>query len=405
MQYIIFVGMFFLTSTYLSAQDTLPFITIKNPSFEDKAKRWSDCGEVSETPYDVHESGKGNYGVTEKAKDGRFFVGFVARDNGTTEGMGQRLSQSLIHDKNYSFSAYLRRTKWLRSVSRKTGQIVNYNKPVVLAIYGGNEPCKREELLAKTGLVDWVNWKKYEFVFSPSKDYKYLIFKILYGSTDAAPYNGALLLDKVSNIKMISNSNIVEEMQVAEESNNEYLTQEDSTGYYISDKSFEYQNWANCDKDNILVDKWSSWKEPFGRKYAEMPTRPYDGKFFLGLIVKWNRKTASVTQIMQRTLKKGKTYRFSAFLQRPKVYIHDGSNYIRKVKLGIFGGTSCDSMDLLALSPIVSNKDWQEYTFYITPKKDCYFIRLKAMHVKGKRYNGGLLIDHLSDFVEVKPNQ
>jgi len=190
-----------LLCTGLFAQDR---IALENPSFEDTPRAgkvpqdWINCGPSEQTPPDVHPNDLPPYhffGVNMRPDEGWTYLGMVARDNGTQESVSQKLSAPLQANVDYLFSIVLARSEIYYSGPR--GE-VDFTKPIVLRIWGGNEPCGTEELLAFTTPVEDPLWLEYVFTLSPTQNWDYLTFEAYYEGDK--PYNGHLLLDNCSEL-------------------------------------------------------------------------------------------------------------------------------------------------------------------------------------------------------------
>ncbi|MCB0596794.1 MAG: hypothetical protein H6557_21155 [Lewinellaceae bacterium] len=188
----------FIQTAGLFAQTT---IFLDNPSFEDvpsiahPPQRWYFCGQPGESPPDIHPGGF--FGVERLARDGATFVGMVVRDNGTHEGIGQRLASPLQAGHCYSFSLYAARSETYQSVSRATGAPANFSQPAALYLWGGFKNCDQRELLAKSPAILYEGWKKYSFSLQPQDDYTHLSIEA-YFAIPGAPYNGNVLIDYAS---------------------------------------------------------------------------------------------------------------------------------------------------------------------------------------------------------------
>ncbi|NBU35817.1 MAG: OmpA family protein [Bacteroidetes bacterium] len=190
----------------LRAQENPELIQLINPSFEDmprhsKAPRaWSDCGFKGESAPDIQPSGI--FSVTKPAADGNTYLGLVVRDNDTWESVGQELSKPLEKGKCYSFSISLCRSELYVSISRLSDQTANYTTPAKLRIYGGNSICEKKELLAESPIIANTRWQDYNFKLEPGKNYSFLILEAYYKTPTLVPYNGNLLVDNFSDIKV-----------------------------------------------------------------------------------------------------------------------------------------------------------------------------------------------------------
>ncbi len=185
-------------------------ILLQNPSFEDApgASRmpwgWFYCGDMGESPPDVHPSG--NFGVACAPKRGFTYIGMVVRDNNTREGVSQWLSEPLQAWQCYEFSLFAARSAHYRSLSRTTGEETDFNQPVRLFIWGGQLNCDRQELLAASPLIASTDWKEYVFHFQVHKNYDRLLIEAQYAE-GAVPYCGNVLLDHASPLVPIDCNN------------------------------------------------------------------------------------------------------------------------------------------------------------------------------------------------------
>jgi hypothetical protein len=177
-------------------------LLLQNPSFEDKPgmgrtpQGWFYCGARGETPPDIHPS-LDLFGVTHPPQEGETYIGMVVRDNGTWEGVSQWLQQPLLAEQCYELTVHAARSPVYESITRTTMQLTNFDRPVLLRLWGGNLNCERAELLAVSKPVERSNWLPYTLRFQPKTSYNRLIVEAYYTS-DATPYCGNVLLDNLS---------------------------------------------------------------------------------------------------------------------------------------------------------------------------------------------------------------
>lgn len=183
--YLIITTFLFFTSFWKAE------IPLTNPSFEHQPEEaihprgWDACGKYS-TP-DIQP---GAWGVTSKAADGNHFIGLTVRSDNTWEYLGQTLKRPLKPAGCYRFSL---------SLAKAMGYS-GYNKAVKIRIWGGSAKCDRSLLLGETKGINHTDWKKYEFIFAPSKSIKYITIEAYYvGDT---PYKGNVLIDDLSNLEI-----------------------------------------------------------------------------------------------------------------------------------------------------------------------------------------------------------
>lgn len=197
----IFFLAFFFSSILLTGQN-LP-VGLSNPSFEDIPQHskppigWFYCGQAGESPPDVHPTGMFN--VQHDPFEGNTYVGMVVRDNGTWEGIGQRLTATLIAGQCYTFSLFAARSSTYASYSKMTGQAADYTEPVILKIWAGQHNCDGKTLLGQSPKIISTNWEKIDFQFQADQDYTHFFIEAYYNSDgNDRPYNGNVLIDNAS---------------------------------------------------------------------------------------------------------------------------------------------------------------------------------------------------------------
>ncbi|TNE67236.1 MAG: OmpA family protein [Bacteroidetes bacterium] len=193
--------------TLAGAQQSDNLIAFVNPSFEDLPKcceaptGWYNCGKPDESPPDIQP---GSFQVTKTPSQGSTYLGLVVRDNETWEGVGQRLSQPLEQDECYEFAVDLCRAELYLSLSRTTGEEVNYATPAKIRVWGGMGYCDKRELLYETPLITTTRWLTYTFRLNPKKgSYSFILIEAYFKTPTLFPYNGNILLDNASAIKQI----------------------------------------------------------------------------------------------------------------------------------------------------------------------------------------------------------
>ncbi|MCC6462848.1 MAG: OmpA family protein [Saprospiraceae bacterium] len=196
-----------LLPAMLSAQQKTDLIHFANPSFEDLPKcceapsGWYNCGKSEESPPDIQP---GSFQVTKTPSNGETYLGLVVRDNETWEGVAQRISQPLEMNECYEFSLDLCRAELYLSLSRTTGEEVNYATPAKIRIWGGMGYCEKRELLWETPLITTTRWLTYTFRISPKKGtYSFIFIESYFKTPSLFAYNGNILVDNASPIKRI----------------------------------------------------------------------------------------------------------------------------------------------------------------------------------------------------------
>src|SRR6056297_1960243 len=222
------VGILILMMTHFSSsgQDVIP---LTNGSFEDLPKQsqpprgWADCGFPGESPTDVHPASDSSsyWNVQKPPADGKTYLGMVVRDNETYESISQYLPAPLKPDSCYEMEIDLCRSEIYISQSRMTGRTENYDEPVVLRIYGGTAICRRSELLYESPPVTNFEWNTFSVEMKPNTDYRTITLEAFYKTPVLFPYNGNLLVDKATDIRLVPCPEEISEVPSGEDSLNE----------------------------------------------------------------------------------------------------------------------------------------------------------------------------------------
>jgi outer membrane protein OmpA-like peptidoglycan-associated protein len=151
---------------------------------------------------------------------------------------------------------------------------------------------------------------------------------------------------------------------------------------------------------------------------------PYDGKTFLGMVVRENETHEFISQALKVAIKEGDCYNFSIYLAQSETYMgaRDGviksrsdslnvkdsllfSNpFLQPALLRIWGGSSiCQKGELLGSSGPVTNRNWKVYNFRFEPHSSYRYLVLAAFYVTPvlKPYNGHILVDNASAIVRI----
>ena len=192
-----------------------------------------------------------------------------------------------------------------------------------------------------------------------------------------------------------------------------------SSASLVADSSIK--NWYDCGAINFPresapdIHPGDTWS---------VDNEPYDGETYLGLVVRDNETWESVCQELatkdetMTPLLGGECYLLSmAVLQADKYmsgsrynYEKNGDraqtyNYATPVVIRIWGGNSyCNKRELLATSDLVDNSEWETIELDFTPAEDYGFITIEAFYKLPVviPYNGHVLIDNLSDIIQVE---
>lgn len=101
----------------------------------------------------------------------------------------------------YQLSFFLCQSPVYVSAIVRGGVEKNFSTPIKLRIWGGNDSCRKEELLGETPLVKNHDWERYYVKLSPKRgNYKYIFLEAYYQTPVLFPYNGNVLVDDMSPI-------------------------------------------------------------------------------------------------------------------------------------------------------------------------------------------------------------
>ena len=211
---------FFLLPQFLLAQSD--DILLENPSFDgapgvgmvfgNLPDGWYDCAFQDEPSVDLLPiPGGGSFQVTKQPLDGKTYLGMVVRNDGTWQMIGQQLKRPLEAGGVYSFSVFMCYSDIYTNIHWYSGQMTNYATPATLRIWGGKIGCNRQELLATSQVVKNEDWEEFKFTLSPSQNYTHLILEAFYDAQAKSVYNGNLLLDKASAIKVVKPAYVLTE--------------------------------------------------------------------------------------------------------------------------------------------------------------------------------------------------
>lgn len=400
-------------------------VRLANPSFEDTPgpskvpPGWLNTGFNDESPPDVQPS---PFGCITKPLHGNTYLGLVTRDNNTWESVGQKLSAPLKADTLYSFSVCLAVSLKYDSYSRKFGEHARYDGPVRLRIWGINSAGAKKVLLAESPVITNTEWLCYQFeIKPPGTDLDILLLEAFYGRHEN-PTNGNLLLDNCSALVPIKTG---EQKGIVSDTLSEYAPIRVLELYNHSFELGVFKNfpvgWTNTDTEFITMERTHPALIPDvfireGKIYyrslyttdGHVPTRLHaqHGERYLSLLAAEDNRRQQISQRLDGFLRQGASYIFSLYLTRSKRFWEEPNpgqkikNFKNPLRLRIWGGTrETPNMELLAESPAVSQTEWRQYEFLLTPRERHYdWITLEAYYVSdiGKPYNGNILVDNCS---------
>ncbi len=188
----------FLFWASLNAQSV---IGLENPSLEGKPapakvpSGWYFCGDKKGNIPDLHPDQI--FQVTTLPRKGRSYTGLVARPNGNTGAIGQRLGEPLVPGQCYELSFFAARASdYIASLST-TRESINFNQPLTLRLLAGNEACRAEQILDETQLVRYPDWSLFTFQFRAKQAFRHIWIQVGYQSGKGY-YPGNILIDDLS---------------------------------------------------------------------------------------------------------------------------------------------------------------------------------------------------------------
>lgn len=200
--YTMLISLLFLLESS-RAQD---IIQLTNPSFEGAPGAgidivgWKNLGSLDQTPPDIQP---GYFGVNLKPQHMRNYLGLVVREVNSWEGVGQQLDGILSKDSTYSFSLWLSRSNAYQSPLMTKNEVVSFNSPTILKIWGYNTETQQEELLGESQAIGHSEWIRYEFLLKPTKGSYDELDLMAYYAAGFEQTNGNLLIDNCSDIVKI----------------------------------------------------------------------------------------------------------------------------------------------------------------------------------------------------------
>ena len=161
------------------------------------------------------------------------------------------------------------------------------------------------------------------------------------------------------------------------------------------------RGWAPCGKEDLNTPDvqpghFNVWNEPF------------NGNTYLGMVTRDNDSWESVSQRLNRSLKRGECYTFSFKASYANNLISQSRMtnkevlYNKPIKIRIWGGTGyCHKAELLDETPLIDHTDWKQYNLRFEPRKSHSFITIEAFYKTPTLvpYNGNVLIDDASSIL------
>ena len=185
----------------LIGQDTIFW---KNPSFEGTPQaakappQWESHTFDRGTPPDTQPCQC--YGVDAAPYDGMTYISMIVDGSNIWESIGQLLDKPLKRGQTYKTSLYANKSSRYLIQGKKKRDKVNYDKAVVIRLWGGTYDQPFVQLLAETGAVEENDWKPYHLIFTPDSVINYLTLEAYFTRRTYTAYNGNVMIDALSPI-------------------------------------------------------------------------------------------------------------------------------------------------------------------------------------------------------------
>lgn len=143
----------------------------------------------------------------------------------------------------------------------------------------------------------------------------------------------------------------------------------------------------------------------------EMPAS--DGITYLGVVTRDNDTWEGLSQRLLVPLEAGKCYEFSMELAASSKYLSRSAkmrsdttrvSFTNGIMLRVVGGSGyCSEREVLLESPLITHNSWKTYNFRFESTFEHRYITVEAYYkpLTFLPYNGHVLVDNLSPFVEV----
>lgn len=132
---------------------------------------WNYCGSYKESPPYIHSNAETKFSIYTEAFQGNKFIALVVRANGTWHQISQKLSRQLTAGKMYGVNFSICHSTDMKSAVRDYSprEAVNFDKPIILKIYGGNDVCNTNEELYSSPPINHTDWRNYSIQLNPKK--------------------------------------------------------------------------------------------------------------------------------------------------------------------------------------------------------------------------------------------
>ena len=165
------------------------------------------------------------------------------------------------------------------------------------------------------------------------------------------------------------------------------------------------KGWKYCGgKSETPPDTHSAKTRHYGVDHA-----PYQGRHFVGLVVRSNFSRESIYQKLSQPIQKGKTYHLELFAAMSDTFKSTDARTMKKAMftqpaiIRIWGiGKGCETKELLYESEPIDHINWKKIEIEFTPEMEHQRIMFEAFFDKmiDDPYNGNVLLDEISAIIE-----
>ncbi|MFM9951825.1 MAG: hypothetical protein ACKV1O_28095 [Saprospiraceae bacterium] len=137
----------------------------------------------------------------------------------------------------------------------------------------------------------------------------------------------------------------------------------------------------------------------------------YDGKTYLGMVVRDNNTWEAVSQKLGQPLQVGQCYQLEVYLARSENYMsisritENTTNYTTPTIFRVFGAfNDCKGRQFLAQTPAISHTKWKPYVLRFEPASEAFDHLIFEVYFDESQsfpYNGNIMVDHLSNLTPV----
>ena len=165
-------------------------------------KFWTNC-EDFKSIYTLDGNHSKYDKVSIRAYEGDFYTGIAINRNGTRGILAQELPLELIANKKYQIELFVAFAKTYLHWNENPPVNNSDNEPGKLELWGSNDGCELEELLFESDVVNNSQWKRLSINFSPTENFRFIAFTLGNVDKEQESSNSNILIDEISNIKII----------------------------------------------------------------------------------------------------------------------------------------------------------------------------------------------------------